>query len=213
MTDLLIVGAGGHGRVVADAAMESGRWSSLAFLDDSPQESVILGLPVIGGLESYFNSQDVATDFIIAIGNCRLRMQLIDHGIKAGLNLPALVHPAAWVSRHASIGAGSVILGQAVIQAGAVIGKGCIINTSATVDHDCRLGDGVHVCPGAHVAGDVMIGARAWIGIGSAVRDGLSIGADAIVGAGAAVAADVGDDTTVVGVPARPIKRGRAAES
>jgi sugar O-acyltransferase (sialic acid O-acetyltransferase NeuD family) len=201
---LLIIGAGGHGKVVADTALALG-WSGIAFLDDrAPDLPPPLGLPVLGALRELPAQAGGFRHAIVAIGDARLRLSWSQRCREAGLEVVSLIHPAAAVSRFAQVEAGSVVFAQAAINADAHIGAACIINTGATVDHDCRVGAGVHVCPGAHLAGDVHVGEAAWIGIAAAIRQGIRIGANATVGAGAVVVADVPASATVVGVPARP---------
>jgi sugar O-acyltransferase (sialic acid O-acetyltransferase NeuD family) len=201
---LLIIGAGGHGKVVADTALTLG-WSGLAFLDDrAPDMAAPLGVPVLGALRELSAHAGAFGHAIVAIGDANLRLTWGKRCREAGLEIVSLVHPTAAVSRFAQLGAGSVVFAQVAINADARLGEACIINTGATVDHDCVLGAGVHVCPGAHLAGDVRVGDGAWIGIGAAIRQGVRIGAHATVGAGAVVVADVSDSSTVVGVPARP---------
>jgi sugar O-acyltransferase (sialic acid O-acetyltransferase NeuD family) len=201
---LLVLGGGGHGRVVADAVLDSGAWQRVAFLDDFvPKGTDLLGLPVVGSfreLEAHVREFAAA---IVAIGEARRRLDLIAACLRVGFKLATVVHPAAHVSRFATLGPGTVVLAQAAINAGATLGVGCIVNTGSTIDHDCKLGQAVHVCPGAHLAGSVHVGDAAWIGVGSSVRDGIAIGARVMVGAGAVVVDDVPDGVTVVGVPAR----------
>ncbi len=208
MSSLLIIGAGGHGRVLADVAMEMRRWERIAFADDRAATlDRPLGLEVLGTtaeLEQLVRQFDCVA---IGIGNAVTRMRLLSQCRELGRTLPPIIHPSAFVSKFATLGEGTVVFPQAAINVGAVLGAGCIVNTGATVDHDCRLADGVHVCPGAHLAGGVEVGARCWIGIGACVREGISIGNDVLVAAGSAVVANVAPNLTVLGVPARP--RGR----
>lgn len=206
MTRLLIVGAGGHGKVVSEAALESGRWQEIAFLDARfPELSHVLHWPVIGTDSEAVRFLPAFPEIFVAIGDNKLRAQFMDALHSAGFMLPAVVHRMAWVSPSAQIGPGSLLVAGTVVNAGAVLGQGCIVNTGATVDHDCQLGNCVHVAPGAHVGGDSVIGARTWIGIGAAVRHGVKIGADVMVGAGAAVVEDLAEGVTAIGVPARVV--------
>jgi sugar O-acyltransferase (sialic acid O-acetyltransferase NeuD family) len=202
VSHLFVVGAGGHGAVVADAADESGRWGRISFLDDDESLDAVLDFPVAGTTETIFSHADEDSEFIVAIGDNRHRLELCDRITGNGLRLATVVHPAACVSKSALISAGSVVCAGAVINARAVLGRACIVNTAATVEHDCILEDGVHVSPGANLAGTVRVRRRAWIGIGSSVREGVTIGCDSIIGAGSAVVNDVGDALTVGGVPA-----------
>lgn len=203
MNGLLIIGAGGHGKVVADTALLLG-WGNVAFLDDRAATlGLPLGLPVVGMLDELPVQRRAFSYAIVAVGDAKLRLELTDRCRRSGLEVVSIVHPMAFVSRFASIGPGCVAFAQSAINAGANLGTACIVNTGATVDHDCLIGDAVHICPGAHLAGDVRVGDRSWIGIAAAIRQGITIGRDATVGAGAVVVADVADDATVIGVPAR----------
>lgn len=204
MTSLLIVGAGGHARVVADAALTTGQWQRVCFVDDAPGASGALGLPIIGTSADLSRLRAEFGAAVVGIGDARARLQLLERCRQAGFDLPAIVHRTAAVSSYATLGPGVVVFAQAAINPGATLGEGCIVNTGATVDHDCHLQAGVHVCPGAHLAGSVQIGARTWIGIGACVKQGVRIGADVTVGAGAAVVCDIETGLTVTGVPARP---------
>ena len=209
MPALLLLGAGGHARVVAETALATGRFSRVAFLDDRctgpAQLPDQLGWPVIGSFAAALDPQ-VRQQFpaaLVAIGNAAVRLQWLPRLAAAGYELPVVVHPAAWVSPSARLGAGSVVFAHAAIQAQAVIGSGAILNTGCSVDHDAQLGDGVHICPGARLAGEVQVGDRSWIGIGASVIQQIRIGADVTVGAGAVVVRDLPDGVTAVGVPAR----------
>ncbi len=201
MSGLLVLGAGGHGRVIADAASHS--YQTIAFLDDSPDSCECGRWPVLGPIKDLSSYRNDFTQVTVAVGDNARRLLLIERLIGDGVRIVSIVHPSATVSPNASIGSGSVILAQSAVNIGSRLGLGCIVNTGATIDHDCELGDGVHVSPGAHLAGNVSVGARAWIGIGAAVREGVKIGADVVVGAGAAVIDNVAVCTTVVGVPAK----------
>jgi sugar O-acyltransferase (sialic acid O-acetyltransferase NeuD family) len=204
MSALLVVGAGGHGRVLADVAMCTQRWSHIAFADDRGSAlGKPLGLEVVGTCAELSRLAAQFDAVAVGIGNAIVRMRLLTQLAASGRQLPVIAHPTAYVSQFARLGAGTVVFPQAAINAGAVLGVGCIVNTAATVDHDCQLADAVHVCPGAHLAGDVHIGLRCWIGVGACVREGVRIGDDACVGAGAAVVAHVPSAVTVMGVPAR----------
>ncbi|MCH2132762.1 MAG: acetyltransferase [Phycisphaerales bacterium] len=202
---LLIIGAGGNGRVIADMADACGHWSRIAFLDDAPypvdDERPWETVGKCGDLS------DHVADFthgVVGFGDNELRARWIEHLQASDLASATLVAPSATVSSRATLGAGTVVMPRAVVNIGVMTGPGCIINTAASVDHDCRLGTCVHIAPGAHIGGDVAIGDRTWIGIGSSVRHGLTIGHDVMVGAGAAVISDLVDDCVAVGVPARP---------
>jgi sugar O-acyltransferase (sialic acid O-acetyltransferase NeuD family) len=201
---LLILGAGGHGKVAADCAAAQGRWTEIAFYDDRwPALQACALWPVVGAGEDLPRSSANAEAFV-AIGDGGPRLAWIARLRQANVALATIVHPRATVSSGASVGPASLIVAGAVVNIGAVIGEGVIVNTGATVDHDCAIGAGSHICPGAHLAGNVQVGAGAWIGVGAAVRQGVRIGARATIGAGAAVVGDIADGVTAMGVPAKP---------
>lgn len=204
MSGFLILGAGGHGLVLADVALALGKWDSIAFLDDRYQdlEDELPG-PVLGGMRTLDQWRGRYPDIVVAIGDAGRRLELLERAVGLGYRLPALVHPTAWVSPSVVLGAGTVVMAQAAVQAAATLGRGCIVNTGACVDHHCQLGDGVHVAPNAALGGNVSVGARTWIGLGAAVREGMVIGSDVLVAAGAVVVAAVADGTRVMGTPAR----------
>lgn len=205
MKGLLILGAGGHGKVVAETAEAAGGFGPVRFLDtDYARLDGSLRWPV-GDPDEYAKPSAEFAAAVVAIGHAERRLALLDALHQAGFELPVICHPTAWVSSSARLGAGTVVFAQAAIQADARLGRGVIVNTSASVDHDCVLGDGAHICPGAHLAGNVTVGEGSWLGIGCAVKQGVRIGKGVTVGAGAAVIADVADGLTVAGCPARPI--------
>ena len=205
---LLIAGAGGHGRVVADAALASGKFTQVAFLDDEFPSLVIReSWPVIGRLDSLPDFVGEYKMFFSAFGVADFRLQVVRRAIEVGFDCPAIVHPAATVSRYASVGSSSIVCAGGIVNIGVDLGCGCIVNTGATVDHDCRIGEGVHICPGGHLAGTVEIGARTWFGVGAIAKQGVRIGADVTIGAGAVVVSDVPAGKTFVGIPAREMIR------
>lgn len=201
------MGAGGHGAVVAEAALLSQAWKSIAFLEDDPSRGKeVVGCPIVDQTSSFAEFLGDDYEFFVALGDNKQRSEILSSIEEKGGVLARIVHPAAVISQSASIGAGTVVCAGAVINARASIARGCIINTSASIDHDCVLGDSVHISPGTHLAGGVQVGDRSWLGIGSSVLVGVRIGEDAIIGAGAVVLSDVPANSKVVGVPARPIR-------
>ncbi len=204
--EVYIVGAGGHGKVIAGALRELGIRVD-GFLDDTKAiGSKFAGSRVIGKLD--FVASLRVMPMIIGIGGNRDRCRVADDFSARGEKLVwvTAVHPRAWVATSACLGAGSFVAGGASVSEDVKIGKQCIINTNASIDHDCTLGDFVHVACGATIAGGVSIGDGALIGAGATVLPGHSIGAWSIVGAGATVTRDVMAKTMVVGVPARPFE-------
>lgn len=208
MKGLLVVGGGGHGKVVADTARATGRWDRVAFVDDRfPALDAVMGLAVLGRVDDAPSLLGAFPEAVVAIGHCRTRLRVMDRLVAQGFSLPVIVHPAAWVSPAATLGEGTVVFAQAAINACARLGRGCIANTGSSIDHDCALGDGVHVCPGARLAGEVTVGDASWLGIGCSVIQRVRIGADVTLGAGAAVVREIPDGVTAVGVPARVHRR------
>lgn len=200
---VIIIGAGGHGRVVADIVRCAGD-QVIGFLDDGdglPEQ--ISGLPFLGGVENYVNFPEA--EFLVAIGNPRIREQITER--LAGVKWHTAIHPAAVVSRmETSVGAGTVIMAGAVVNPGAVIGRHCIVNTCAVVEHDDHLEDYVHISVGARLGGLVRVGKGSWIGIGAVVSNCVNVCEDCMIGAGAAVVQDIVNSGTYVGVPARKKK-------
>ncbi|OIO54304.1 hypothetical protein AUJ46_03105 [Candidatus Peregrinibacteria bacterium CG1_02_54_53] len=196
---LILFGAGGHGKVVADAA--AGNWRVFGFIDDA-RTGEHGGYPILGNQKALEKLKEEGVHCIVSIGGCAARAKVQQMLEDMGFPMAIVIHPSAAISQSARIGAGSAILAQTVVGPDAVLGKGCIVNTSASVDHDCSVGDYTHIAPGAHIAGGVKIGTQTFIGIGSSVRELSSIGNHVVIGAGAAVVTDFGDGITALGVPA-----------
>ena len=195
---LVIIGASGHGKVIADIAVRNG-YENIVFLDDDEDVRECAGFPVIG---KTCEARNIDGDKIVAIGNAKIRER-----IQSELeNVVTLIHPAAVISRRVEISEGSVVMAGVVINSDAVIGKGCIINTGASVDHDCKIEDFAHISVGAHVAGTCCISRRTWIGAGATVSNNVNICGDCMIGAGDVVIKDIDKPGTYVGSPARKIK-------
>lgn len=200
---LAILGASGHGKVVADTALEAG-WQEIVFFDDDwPRRQTSGGWPVTGDTRSLMQRLD-GVSVVVAIGNNRERLSKIHELIASGARLATIIHPDAVISSGVELQPGSVVFAGAVIQVDARLGKACIVNTRVCIDHDCHLADGVHISPGASLAGMVEVGEASWIGIGASIRQMIKIGRHVTVGAGSVVVKDIPDGQVVVGVPARP---------
>lgn len=202
---LLIIGASGHGRVVADIALKMNRWQQIAFLDDDENIKSLMGIEIVG------KSNDAFTyisdyDIFVAIGNNKTREKIQSQLDKAGANIPILIHPSAIIGEKVELGTGTVVMAGVVINCCSRIGDGCILNTGATIDHDNIIEDYVHISPGVHIAGTVEIGKSSWIGIGTVVSNNVNITSGCIIGAGAVVVRDITEAGTYVGVPAEKIK-------
>ena len=200
MKRLVIIGAGGHGKVIADIATKNG-YQEIIFLDDDPLIKDCTGFEVAGTLNDCINYKK--WDFIVEVGNAKIREQIQEK--LSEYNIVTLIHPGAIISRRVSVGKGTVVMAGAVVNSDTVIGKGCIINTGATVDHDCMIGDYVHISVGTHIAGTVRIGEKTWIGAGAVVSNNISICSDCMVGAGAVVVEDIEKSGKYVGIPARQL--------
>jgi acetyltransferase EpsM len=209
-TPLVIWGASGHARVVADAVRLQNQFAVFGFIDNINQErkgSPFCGSTILGGIEvlDELSSRGVR-HLIMAFGDCRARLELAQLAQAHHFELATIIHPAAVVARDVMMGSGTVIVAGAVINPGAVIGENVIINTLASVDHDCVIANGVHICPGVHLAGNVQVGEATWVGIGSVVIEHVKIGAYSLIGAGSVVAADIPSNVMAYGVPARVVK-------
>lgn len=196
MKKLIIIGASGHGKVIADIAVNNG-YEDIVFLDDNESVLECAGYPVIG---KTCQAAKMDGDKIIAIGNAEVREK-----IQKNIKVITLVHPDAVISRRVQIGDGTVVMAGAVINSDTVIGNGCIINTGASVDHDCKIGNFSHISVGTHIAGTCVIGDRTWIGAGATVSNNVKICCDSMIGAGAVVVNDIDVSGTYVGVPAKLI--------
>ena len=201
---LIIIGAGGHGKVVADIAIKMNKWQSIAFLDDDKSIKTSMGLEVIGKTADAFTNKEEA-DFFVAIGSNTTREKIQENLIEKGLNVVILIHPSAVIGTDVEIGIGTAVMAGVVINSSSRIGKGCIINTSSSLDHDNVIEDYVHISPGVRAAGSVRVGKGSWIGIGSVISNNVNIYSGCKVGAGAVVVKDITEPGTYVGVPVRRV--------
>lgn len=204
---IVILGAGGHGRVAADVAAAVG-YDPVAFLDPAWPDLATSGIWPVLGTDDDPTLRGVAAQgaaFFIAIGEARTRAALFARVKGLGGRIVSLVHPTATLSPRATLGQGVLVAAGAIVNPFARIGDGSIVNTGAIVEHDCTLAAFAHVAPAAALAGGVTLAGGATVGLGARVIQGITIGARATVGAGAVVLRDVPDGQTVVGVPARAL--------
>lgn len=201
---VIIIGASGHGKVIADIVMQAGDCVK-GFLDDADNLSdTIEGIPVLGKISSYNKYNNCR--FIVAIGNALIRKRIVNE-LKDARWYTA-IHPSAQIScLGVTIGEGTVVMAQAVINSCTKIGRHCIINSSAVVEHDNVLGDYVHVSPGAVLAGTVKVGDNTHIGAGAVVKNNVNITSSCTIGAGAVVIKNITLQGKYVGVPAKILLR------
>lgn len=203
----LILGAGGHARVVADLLLTQ-NLQIAGFLD--PDASLWgtswHGIPVLGSDED-LTHYPAHTYYLVngvgSVGCPELRRTVFERYKEAGYKFPHLVHVRATIANEVKLGEGCQIMAGAVVQTGTVVGQNVIINTGVCVDHDCCIGDHAHISPGATLSGGVQVGVNAHVGTGAKVIQGIRIGCDSLVAAGAVVVCDVPDGATVVGIPAK----------
>ena len=202
---LAIVGASGHGKVIADIAEQLG--FSAKFYDDAyPNKTHIEHWPIQGTCADLIALHTTPIDVVVAIGNNDIRLQKIQLLQQNNFNLITLIHPSATISQYATIAKGTVVFAGAIINAFTKVGEGCVINTSAVVEHDCTIGDFTHICPNVALAGGVVVGAKSWVGIGSQVRQLITIGDNCLIGAGSTVVKNIPNNVTAFGSPAVPNK-------
>ncbi len=201
---LIIIGASGHGKVIADIALCLKKYDSIAFLDDNNSSSEVMGIPVMGKTGDFLSYVETS-DIIVAIGNAGIRRQWVEKLHAHNICVPVLTHPHSVIGTNVILGAGTVVMAGAVINPDAVIGEGCIINTCASVDHDCVLENYVHVAVGAHLAGGVFVKENTWIGAGAVIKNNIHINKECMIGAGAVVVKDIDCGGVYVGVPAKPL--------
>ncbi|MBO7926580.1 acetyltransferase [Pseudoalteromonas sp. K222D] len=207
--ELAIVGASGHGKVIADIAEQLG--FIVNFYDDAyPSKTHIEHWPIHGTCADLIALNNTKTtlsnDVVVAIGNNEIRQQKIQLLQQNSFNLITLIHPTAVISQYSKIAPGTVIFAGAIINAFANVGAGCIINTAAVVEHDCSIDDFSHICPNVALAGGVSVGAKSWVGIGSQVKQLITIGDNCLIGAGSTVVKNIPDNVTAFGSPAVVIK-------
>ena len=180
MSELLIIGANGHGKVVADLAVNLGTYKKITFFDDNEEIKSVLGFPCKGKV-SLVEQEDRECHVVVAIGNPKVREKMLEWVQRLGFVIPVLIHPNAVIAEEVQFGCGTVVMAGAVVNSGTRIGKGVIVNTACSVDHDCIMEDYSHVAVGAHLAGTVHVGNRTWIGAGAVVSNNIDICDDVMV--------------------------------
>jgi sugar O-acyltransferase (sialic acid O-acetyltransferase NeuD family) len=204
---VILVGAGGHARVLLSTLLQMKR-RVIGFVDPDQTKEELLGIPHIGGDESVFTHDPAQVFLVNGVGSVAAisnRLRVYEYFRNRGYYFASVIHPSAIIAPEAELANGVQIMAGAILQTGCVAEENSIINTGARIDHDCFIRAHAHVAPGAVLGGNVDVGTRAHVGAGATVIQGVHIGDNSIVGAGAVVLSDVPAFCTVVGVPARPI--------
>lgn len=211
MSAIVVWGAGGHAKVVAQSLRRNGSWRLVGFIDDvRPQRlgEPFEGAVVLGGREVLPGLLAQGTrHLMLAFGDNVARLQLWRELVALGFEFPSVVDAHAVVADDAVLGPGCYVGVGAVIQPGARLGAQVIVNTGAVIEHDCRVGDGAHLCPRTCIAGHVEVGGCAWIGVGAVVRDHCRVGAHSLVGMGSVVVKDVPERVVAYGHPCHLIRK------
>lgn len=197
---LVIIGASGHGKVIADIAKKLD-YNEIVFLDDDTTLVECNGYRVVGTTKDVKSYKSY--EFVVAIGNAEIRKKIQNQLSNENITIATLVHPNAVIGENVVLGEGTVVMAGAVVNPCVTIGNGCIINTCTSVDHDCVIGDFAHISVGAHIAGTVTIGECTWIGAGATIINNLNICGSCMIGAGAVIINNIDEPGTYVGVPAR----------
>ncbi len=206
--DIILIGAGGHSHACIDAIEQQGRYRIAGLVGAAGDAQIAhLGYPVIGTDADLAQLVRICRLALIAVGQIRSaapRMRLYEQATALGFELPPIVARTAYVSRHARIGAGTLVMHGAIVNAGARVGANCIVNSRALIEHDASVGDHCHIATGAILNGDVAVGAGSFVGSGSVIMQGLSIGQDCTVGMGLSVRHDQPDHARYLGPRDRP---------
>lgn len=207
MKRLAILGASGHGKVVADIAELNG-WDEVVFFDDAwPELTTNSVWSVVGSTDDLLLSIHQYDGVFVAIGNNEIRLYKLNLLKQKNIPLPSIIHPDAIISRYAKIDHACVVCAGVVVNADASIGFGSILNTGCSIDHDCSLAESVHISPGARLAGGTQVGQCSWVGIGAVTCQLITIGSNVVIGAGSVVVKDVAPNTVVIGNPAKILER------
>lgn len=216
MTPLIVFGAGGHAREIAQVAhdindAQPGTWQLIGFVADSEALALNakpLPAPLLGNIHHALTAHPSAC-CVIAVGDARARRRIAAQLLQQypDLGFATLVHPRAWLAERVIVGQGSVVFAGAHINVDVTLGVHNSINLGCSISHDCVLGDHVNLGPGVHLSGAVKVGDDTDIGAGATLRPGISLGAGVVIGAGAAVVHDVASGCAAVGVPARSMRR------
>jgi sugar O-acyltransferase (sialic acid O-acetyltransferase NeuD family) len=206
MQEVIIVGAGGQGLIVADILLQSPDARPIGFVseDAASRPAAIAGIPVLGTLDALTGTPHDA--IVVAIGDNRTRRMVTERLVAAGETVVTVRHPFTSVAPDVVIGEGTMISAGVVVTPGGVIGRGVLLNTSCSIDHQSAVGDFAHVSLHAAVGANCTIGNEVLLAPGAVVTSGRSVGARSVIGAGGVVLRDIGDDVVAYGVPAKPVR-------
>ncbi|QAA31669.1 acetyltransferase [Clostridium manihotivorum] len=207
MKDIVLVGGGGHCKVIIDIIESRKEYNVIGIVDNNQNLKDVLSVPVLGNdniLEELYD-KGISNAFVCigALGNIDIRNKVYNKLKKIGFKIPKLIHKNSYISSNVSIGEGTCVMAGVIINPDSQIGENCIINTGAIIEHDCIVSDNVHVSPGVKVGGGVKISYNTHIGIGSTIIQGVTIGNNVIIGAGSVVVNDFSDNILAFGVPAK----------
>lgn len=211
MNKLLILGAGGNSKVIAENALSSKFFDEIQCLDDNFERNKknykFSKLDIVGPLESIYDKKikNKFTYAVVSISDHKIRSKWINYLEKESYQLKPIIHESAYVSKSSKIGNGTIVYPKACIQSESIIGKGVFLNTNCCVEHDSFINDFVHICPGSNLGGDVKIGKGSWVGIGSSIIQGIDIGKEVFIGAGSVVIRNLPNGVKAVGNPAQII--------
>jgi sugar O-acyltransferase (sialic acid O-acetyltransferase NeuD family) len=209
LVPIVVVGMGGHARVVLDAIEKQGAYRVVGLIADPSSHGgarAAYGYAVLGDVEA-LQRPETPRRAVVALGSGRARQSWFETLERCDFEIVPVVHPDAHLGRDVQVGDGAVVLAGAVVNSGVALGRGVLVRAGSTLDHGCRLEDFAHLAPGAHLAGDVIVGVRSHVGIGACVVPGIQLGSDVLVGAGAVVTQSVPRGHTVVGAPGRTMRR------
>lgn len=200
---IILIGAGGHARACTDVIEQQGLYQIVGLVGITEElHRQHLGYEVIATDDSLARIAKSTPYALITTGQMRtakLRMRLYQEATQCGFRMPAIIASTAYVSRHASVGAGTIVMHGAIVMAGAKVGNNCIINSRALIEHDVTIKDHCHISTGAILNGGVSVGEGSFIGSGCLIKEGLSIGKDCLVGIGLAVRHALADSTHFTG--------------
>lgn len=212
MDKIVLVGSGGHCKVIIDIINSTNQYEIIGITDVNVSIKTIYDIPIIGDdslLYDLYSKRGIKNAFICigALGNLQIRQNLYKMLKKIGYNLPVLAHNSSIISKYANIEEGTAVMPGAIINPGVFVNRNCIINTAAVVEHDCIIGENTHISPNVSIAGGVNLGNNCHIGIGSSIIQNITIGDNVVIGAGSVVINDIENNSTAVGIPARVIKK------